>query len=152
MDLDLSSSDNAVYEDVNVKSPNERFDIHENNCYGKITSTAMNKREKKSCSNSKIIIMAFVIVFGLLLGTAGACVAFALQVTTLKSEIASASSAQQLNTSIDMLYQHLGQQNASINSAYQQLSEKVSQLYKYLYRHIILPTIIGTRNQPCSIM
>ena len=129
--MDLSSSDNAVYEDVNVKSPNDRFDIHENNCYGKITSTAMNKREKKSCSNSKIIIMAFVIVFALLLGTAGACVAFALQVTTLKSEIASltmASSAQQLNTSIDMLYQQLSQQNASINSTYQQLSDKVSQL------------------------
>ena len=129
--MDLLSSDNAVYEEVNVKSPNEIFDIHENNCYRKITSTAMNKREKKSCSNSKIIIMAFVIVFALLLGTAGACVAFAVQVTTLKSEIASltmASSAQQLNTSIDMLYQQLSQQNTSINSAYQQLSEKVSQL------------------------
>ena len=75
--------------------------------------------------------MAFVIVFALLLGTAGACVAFAVQATTLKSEIASltmASSAQQLNTSIDMLYQQLSQQNTSINSAYQQLSEKISQL------------------------
>ena len=74
--------------------------------------------------------MAFVIVFALLLGTAGACVAFALQMTTLKSEIASlkmASFEHQLNTSINMLYQQLSQQNASIDSAYQQLNDKVSQ-------------------------
>ena len=74
--------------------------------------------------------MAFVIVFALLLGTAGACVAFALQITTLKSEIASlkmTSLEHQLNTSIDMLDQQLSQQNASIDSAYRQLNDKVSQ-------------------------
>ena len=80
--------------------------------------------------------MAFIIVFVLLLGTAGACVAFAQQITTLKSEttslkMVSSTSLEevgyQLNTSIDMLYQQLSQQNASINFAHQQLDEKVSQ-------------------------
>ena len=66
--------------------------------------------------------MAFVIVFALLLGTAGACVAFALQMTTLKSEIASlkmtsTSLGHQLNTSIDMLYQQLNQGKVAYNPA-----------------------------------
>ena len=117
--------DNAVYEDVKVKSSRERFDIHENECYRKVTSAAINRREKKNHSHSKVIIMAFVIMFALLLGTAGACVAFALQIITLKSEI-----GHQLNTSIDMLYQQLNQQNASIDSAYKQLNTSIDMLYQ----------------------
>ena len=72
--------------------------------------------------------MAFVIVFALLLGIAGACVAFAVKITTLKSEIASLKMesstsleevGHQLNTSVDMLYQQLNQQN-------QQLKQELS--------------------------
>ena len=104
------SSDNVIYEDVKVEPSHEGFDIHENTCYGKATSTATNRQEDKNHSCSKVIIMAFVIVFALLLGTACACVAFALQITTLKSEIASLKMASstslaaghQHNTSIDM--------------------------------------------------
>ena len=124
--MDPLSCDNAIYEDIKVESSHEGFDIRENKCYGKVTSTAINKYEEKNHSYSKVIIMAFVIVFALLLGTAGACVAFALQITTLKSEIASLkmeSLEHQLNASIDMLYL----QNVSIDSAYQQLNDKVSQ-------------------------
>ena len=148
--MDPLSCDNAIYEDVKVKSSHEEFNINENECCAKVTSTAINRREEKNNSHSKIIIMAFVIVFALLLGTAGACVAFALQMTTLKSEIASLKMTSctslehqlntsiyqqlsqqnssidfvylQLNTSIDMLYQQLSQQNASLDSAYQQLN------------------------------
>ena len=127
--MDPLSCDNAVYEEV--ESSREEFDTHENKCYGKVTSTAIiNKHEEKNHSYSKVIIMAFVIVFALLLGTAGACVAFALQITTLKSEIASSASLEhQLNTSIDLLYQQLSQQNASLDSAYQQLN---TSLYEQL--------------------
>ena len=56
--------------------------------------------------------MAFVIVFALLLGTAGACVAFSLQITTLKSEIG------HQNTSIGMLYQQLNQQNQQLRQEF----------------------------------
>ena len=126
--MDPLSCDNAIYEDIKVESSHGGFDIHENECYGKVTSTAINKHEEKCYSNSKVIVMAFVIVFALLLGIAGACVAFAVQITTLKSEIASLNIVSstsleevghQLNTSVDMLYQ---QQNASIDSVYQQLN------------------------------
>ena len=144
--MDPLSCDNAIYEDIKVESSHEGFDIRENKCYRKVTSTAINKHEEKNHSYSKVIIIAFVIVFSLLLGTAGACVAFALQITTLKSEIASlkmASLEHQLNTSIDMLYPQFSQQNASIDSAYQRLNDKVSQqlntsidmLYQQLSQH-----------------
>ena len=129
--MDPLSCDNAIYEDIKVKSSHGGFNIHENECYGKFTSKVIQKHEEKNHSYSKVIIMAFVIVFALLLGTAGACVAFALQITTLKSEMASLKMASsitleevhRLNTSIDM---QLSQQNASIDSAYQQLNEQLN--------------------------
>ena len=138
--MDPLSCDNAIYEDIKVKPSLGGFDIHENKCYGKVTSTAINKHEEKNHSYSKVIIMAFVIVFALLLGTAGACVAFALQMTTLKSEIASLKMASstslevghRLNTSIDMLYQQLSQQNASIDSVNHQLNTSIDMVYQQL--------------------
>ena len=140
--MDPLSCENAIYEDIKAESS---IDIFENKCYGKVTSSANITKQggvKKNHSCSKVIIMVFVIVFALLLGTAGACVAFALQITTLKSEITSlqmASSSQntftdtleevvhQLNTSIDMLYQQLSQQNASNEQLNEQLNQQWSQ-------------------------
>ena len=121
--MDPLSCDNAIYEEV--ESSREEFDTHENKCYGKVTSTAVNKHEEKNHSYSKVIIMAFVIVFALLLGTTGACVAFALQITALKSEIASlkiTSLEHQLNTSFNMVnkqlkYLQLGQEYTEDNPA-----------------------------------
>ena len=154
--MDPLSCDNAIYEDIKVESSHAGFDIHENECYGKVTSTAINKHEEKCYSYSKVTIMAFVIVFTLLLGIAGACVAFAVQITTLKSEIASLKMASstsleevghQLNTSVDTLYQQQNasldsvyqqlnmlyqQQNASLGSVYQQLNTSVDTLYQQL--------------------
>ena len=93
--------------------------------------------------------MAFTIVFALLLGTAGACVTFALQITTLKSEIASLKIAQnnytdtleeevhQLSNSTNMLYKQLSQQNASIDSAYQQLNEQLNTYIDMLHQQLM---------------
>ena len=145
--MDPLTCDNAIYEDIQAVSCHERFDIHDNKCYGKVSSSGnITKQDSvhvgKNHSCSKVIIVLFVIVFALLLGTAGACVAFALQIITLKSEIASlqmASSSQntftdtleevvhQLNTSIDMLYQQLSQQNASNEQLNEQLNQQLSQ-------------------------
>ena len=90
------SCDNAIYEDINEESSHGGFDIHENECYGKVTPTAIKNHEEKWYSYRKVTIMAFVIVFALLLGIAGACVAFALQITMLKSEIASLKTASSM--------------------------------------------------------
>ena len=134
--------DNAIYEDIKAVPSNEGFNIRENNCYGEVASSA-NKHVHERKNSFYMIIMTFVIVFALLLGTAGACVTFALQVSTLKSEIAllqMASSSQNTftdtleevgqdqNNSISMLHQQLSQQNASIDSVYQQLNEVSRQL------------------------
>ena len=138
--MDPLSCDNAIYEDIKDESSHGGFDIQENECYGKVTSgsTAVNKHEEKWYSYSKVIVMAFVILFALLLGIAGACVAFAVQITTLKSEIASLKMVSstsleevghKLNTSVDMLYQ---QQNASLDSVYQQLNISIDILYQQL--------------------
>ena len=169
----LSSYDNVIYEDIKAMSSHEDPNTHDDmdDCYVEVTSTVNSKHEEKRNSYySKVIIMAFVIVFALLLGTAGACVAFALQITTLKSEMASLKMAsstsleevhrlntsidmqlsqqnapidsayqqlnEQLNTSIDMLYQQLSQQNASIDSVYQQLNERLNTSIDILYQQL----------------
>ena len=144
--MDPLSCDNAIYEDIKVESSHGGFNIHENECYGKVTSTAIKNHEEKCYSYSKVTIMAFVIVFALLLGIVGACVAFAVQITTLKSKIASLKMVSsttlevghQLNTSVDMLYQ---QQNASLDSVYQQLNmlyqqqnASIDSVYQQLYQ------------------
>ena len=61
-------------------------------------------------------IMVFVIVFALLLGTAGACVAFALQIVTLKLEIKSLQMASSFqDTFTDSLEGVVHQLNLSHN-------------------------------------
>ena len=142
--MDPLTCDNAIYEDIQAVPCHEGFDIHDNKCSGKVSSSGnVTKQDsthvEKNHSCSKVIIVLFLIVFALLLGTAGACVAFALQITTLKSEIASLQMASssftgtleeevhQLNTSIDMLYQQLSQQNASNEQLNEQLNQQLSQ-------------------------
>ena len=153
----MDTSDNAVYEEVNTAI--ERYNINTNKCYctttsavTKITDGGNNKTSKK------VIITALFVSFALLLGTAGACVAFAVQITTLKSEIGTLQTtmpslrtnitdtleevhqlnsstnmiyqklSQMMNISIDKLYQKLSQQYATINSLYQQLDNRTLQL------------------------
>ena len=149
--MDHLSCENAIYEDVKAESSHEGFNIHENKCYGKVTATE-NKHEEKShyYCYSKVIIMLFVIVFALLLGTAGTCVAFAVQIVTLKSEIESlqmASSyqntftdslehleevAHQLNVSDNMLYQQLSQDYTALDNRTQQLNASTQLLFNDL--------------------
>ena len=55
--MDPLTCDNAIYEEVKVEFSHEGFDIRENKCYGKVTSTAINKHEEKNHSYSKVIII-----------------------------------------------------------------------------------------------
>ena len=126
----MDHDNNAISEDGKCESFGETFNIHENTCYGEVTHTANKREEKCNYYNycySKVIIMVFVIVFALLLGTAGACVAFALQIVTLKSELQMASSFQ--NAFMDTL-EHLEEavhlQNELIQFSFQQLSTNLT--------------------------
>ena len=98
----FNMEDNRSYELPSTRRLGaDRFDIN-NNTELPSTSTRRLEREERNRevielkigepthpNGRKIAIVLFVIMFALLLGTAGACVAFALQVTALKSEIAS---------------------------------------------------------------
>ena len=145
------SCENAIYEDVKAESSHEGFNIHENKCYGKVTATEKKHEEKSHYyCYSKVIIMVFVIVFSLLLGTAGTCVAFAVQIVTLKSEIESlkmTSSYQstftdslehleevvhQLNVSDNMLYLQLSQDYTALDNRTQQLNTPTKLLFNDL--------------------
>ena len=132
--MDPLSCDNAIYEDVKVKSSSgETFEVHENMCYGEVTNTANeNKHEEKHYYNchSKVIIIAFVIVFSLLLGTAGACVAFALQIGTLKSEINTLQMASSLQGSFRESLEHLEEVVNQLN-----LSDNCNLLCQILNQH-----------------
>ena len=64
------------------------FNIAENESYS-VLSTAGSSNEKGKSSSKKWSFVAVSIAIGLLLGTTAACIAFALQVSQLKSEIAS---------------------------------------------------------------
>ena len=133
----------------------ERFGMKYNECYGS-PSTPTRRSERKENDGEvnaiklkngelahpngdrKIVIVLFVIVFALLLGTAGVCVAFALQITTLKSEIASQMElVHKLNSSDNMLYQQLSQQNASLDSSYQQLRQELNSSTQLLFDSLL---------------
>ena len=88
-----------------------------NDCNSTVTGSQQGITKKEG-SNRKCVIILFVIVFALFLSTAGACVAFILELFNLQNEI------QQLN---DLrLEMQLNQQNASLDSAYQQLNEQLN--------------------------
>ena len=138
--MDPVPCDNALYEKVKVE-PTIPFDMDENKCYGQV-SIAATKIENcgRKCKKGQLFII--LTLFALLFTIAGACVAFSLEITKLKSDITSlngqiAFTLQQLhlktdtlqfNSSNDILYQQLRQQNESINTLYQQLSQQNQQL------------------------
>ena len=80
-----------VYDEIHEKAV-KKFVMDENVCYQGTKSfpkdsTGIN--EAKGPNNKKIFIILFVLVLALLLGTICACVVFALEISDLKSEIAS---------------------------------------------------------------
>jgi hypothetical protein len=83
----------------------KQFNMDENESYSTIQPVVGNSNKKTS--NTKVLLIAILIAFlvALLLGTASACVVFALKISQLESETASlqmvsTSQQQQLNTSM----------------------------------------------------
>ena len=124
--MDPVPCDNAIYEEVKV----EPTILFENKSYGKV-SIAAPKIENGGRKCKKGLLLYLLILFALLFAIAGACVAFSLEITKLKSHITSlngqiASSFQQLHSNIDRSYQQLEQLNESIDSTQEQLNKMVS--------------------------
>ena len=126
----------AVYAEVD-KPHAEKFSIDENVCYGGIKSALKDSTEFKGEQFShrthaaKVFLVLFVLVIALLLGTVCACIAFALDITNLKSELALSqmvSSSQQLNTSetnAENLTQQIAYQLGQLNGKIQYLDSLI---------------------------
>ena len=87
--------DNAIYSEVNDPAEKE-LATEGNNSYEEMKSIPSGSALKNS-STSKLHLAVIVIVIALLLGTVGACVAFAVEIVALRSKVASlemASSVQ----------------------------------------------------------
>ena len=104
----------------------EKFQIEENSSYATVTSVdqeKLNGKKPQKDGNKKIIacmILLFAAVFALLLGIAGACIGFGLELSKLQND--QTSSHQN-----GILHQQLSQQNESINTLYQQLIDTLYQ-------------------------
>ena len=105
----------------------EKFQIEENPCYETVTSVdqeRLNCKKPQKDGSRKIIacmILLFAAVFALLLGIAGACIGFGLELSKLQND---QTSSQQNG----MLHQQLSQQNESIHTLHQQLSQQNERL------------------------
>ena len=112
----------------------EKFQLEENSCYATVTSVdqeKLNCKKLQKDGNKKIIvcmILLFAAVFALLLGIAGACIGFGLELSKLQNDQTSSQQngilhwqLSQQNESIHTLHQQLSQQNESMNTLYQQL-------------------------------
>ena len=114
----------------------EKFQLEENSCYATVTSVdqeRLNCKKPKKNGNKKIIA-CMILLFTLLLGIAGACIGFGLELSKLQNDQTSSQQngmlhqqLSQQNKSIHILYQELSQQNESINTLHQQLSQQNQQ-------------------------
>ena len=119
-----SGNDEAVYAEVH-ETPAEKFSMNENACYEGIKSyssksTGLKKENSlahdQACKGAFIVLMIALL---LLLGTISACIAFAVEISKLKSEMSSlqmeSASQQSLNAFLETELENLTQQlNASV--------------------------------------
>ena len=125
-------NDEAVYAEVH-ETPAEKFSMNENACYEGIKSCSSKSADFKK-ENSlahdqpcKGVFVALMIALLLLLGTISACIAFAVEISKLKSEMSSLqmeSASQQSLNALETELENLTQQlNASVMSFNQQQSQ-----------------------------
>ena len=126
-----SGNDEAVYAEVH-ETPAEKFSIDENTCYEGIKSCSAKSTDFKK-ENSlaqyqpcKGVFFVLMIALLLLLGTISACIALAVEISKLKSEMSSLqmeSASQQSLNALETELENLTQQlNASVMSFNKQQS------------------------------
>ena len=79
--------DNAVYAEVSEKPAAKEFTISENALIPSNTgSKGRSEGDKNSC-NKKLLLMLFLVVLALMLGTVCTCVAFGLKISNLEKKL-----------------------------------------------------------------
>ena len=111
--MDPLSIDNAIYEELDRVPAKERLEVEKNQCYA-----VSNKETAPGDGQNryKKVVLFIVLTSILLLAGAGACAALTLQITKLKSEIASLNYQLELNR----------QNDSMIESAYKQLKQELT--------------------------
>ena len=107
----------ATYEVISPPMARESFAMEENKFYGSL-KVAPQKNAVASDGNKNIVIalvVTIVLVVMLILAVAACCIAFAIEISKLKSETASC-----LNSSVDMLSQQLLQLSENVSTKQEQ--------------------------------
>ena len=132
------------------------FDVKENECYGVALNSTSNGRPK--CDDlgknfgktGKAVAVLFVLLLTLLLGVVAVCVVFALEISDLKSEIASLRRASPPQNSLtetpgtenvtQLLSQEILHTNEQLNSLISAIQELTTGLQQVM-------AVLGTRGQ-----
>ena len=144
MDYD---SGNNTYSEVGVGAADvmKGFTIDANSCYGQAAGSAQSASNKKHACSKIALVILYIIVIALLLALVGACIAFTIEISNIKSETASFQTAPSLQGSQnalvsrieDLMQQYLelktavattATQSNESYSAYLQLNHTIQQL------------------------
>ncbi len=132
--LQVSGRGSAYYADI-ASSPaiRERFDMEENECY---TISKPVATEKIPVGNSKGVVGTFTVVIVLLimltLGLAACCIAFAFEISRLKTGTVSLEQANLMQQNLNSVVDRLQDLNISSGVMSQLLSERVESQYMLL--------------------
>ena len=143
-----SGNDEAVYAEVH-ETPAEKFSMEENACYEGIKSKSTDFKKENSLAQyqaCKGVFFVLMIALLLLLGTISACIAFAVEISKLKSEMSSlqmeSASQQSLNALATELENLTLQLNSSviatINASVMSFNQQQSQSHNILDEKIEL--------------
>ena len=135
------SYDNAVYDEVSKKPGVKEFTMDKNSCYAMPSNTSSKKSSKGKSEDKKLLLVLFLVVLVLMLGTICVCVAFALEISNLKSHYPLNNTQQQdlsdaireMNTSLLQLQMDsfdvrglTNQLNTSLDLQFQKLQAVIS--------------------------
>ena len=144
--MDYDSGNNYSEVGVDAADVMKGFTIDANSCYGQAAGSAQSASNNKKHACSKIaLVILYIIVIALLLALVGACIAFTMEISNIKSETASFQTAPSLQGSQnalvsrieDLMQQCLELKTAVVTtaihsnesySAYLQLNHTIQQL------------------------
>ena len=137
------------------------FDVKENECYGvalnSFPNSTSNCNGQPKCDDlgnnsgktGKAVAVLFVLLLTLLLGVVAACVALALEISDLKSEIASLRRASLTETPgtgnvTQLLSQEILHTNEQLNSSLSAIQELTTELQLYWVQGVNMPPSLWT--------
>ena len=136
---------NDTYCEVGAADVMKGFTIDDNSCYRQAAGSAQSASNKKHACSKIALVILYIIVIALLLAVVGACIAFTIEISNIKSETTSFQTASSLQGSQnalvsrieDLMQQCLELKTAVVTtatqsnesySAYLQLNHTIQQL------------------------